>query len=420
MPLENLGLALGQLRPDKALEIKETFVHEIRGSGPDTAIPLVRSCLHDDETNLLILVDQFEELFRYRVELDADKSAEEAELFVASLLALAKQQSVPAYVVIAMRSDFLGDCAAFPDLSDAINRSVFLVPRMRPLQVRKAIEAPLTLFGGSISSRLHERIAEDLRAYTADQLPVLQHALNRTWSRWQYEGRGEDHLDLPHYEAIGSMAHALDRHAEKAYRELVDERQKKICEKIFKALTDKGTDPRGIRRPTRLGVLCELAEASQAEVTQVIDVFRKPSRSFLMPPFPDALAKDTVIDISHESFMRVWERLTWWTDEEAKSARLFRRIFDTANLHADGKAGLWHDPDLQLGLEWWDKEEPTETWARLYGGDLSQAKNFLMESQDRRAAEVLATEERRKRELDQAQNLTEERQSLIADRGGSP
>jgi hypothetical protein len=64
-----------------------------------------------------------------------------------------------------------------------------------------------------------------------------------------------------------------------------------------------------------------LADATAAEITAVIDVFRKPSRSFLMPPAGDALKAGTVIDISHESLMRVWQRLINWTNEEAQSAR---------------------------------------------------------------------------------------------------
>ena len=59
---------------------------------------------------------------------------------------------------------------------------------------------------------------------------------------------------------------------------------------------DRGTDARGIRRATKLATLCELAQASPAEVTEVIDVFRKPSRSFLMPPMPEVLEPETVID----------------------------------------------------------------------------------------------------------------------------
>jgi hypothetical protein len=50
----------------------------------------------------------------------------------------------------------------------------------------------------------------------------------------------------------------------------------------------------------------------------VIDVFREPSRSFLMPPAGEPINSETVIDISHESLMRVWVRLKQWGDEEAQ------------------------------------------------------------------------------------------------------
>ena len=75
----------------------------------------------------------------------------------------------------------------------------------------------------------------------------------------------------------------------KAYAELGSARQQEVCERLFKALTDKATDPRGVRRPTTLGSLCALADATAGEVTDVIDAFRKPSRSFLMPPAGDEL-----------------------------------------------------------------------------------------------------------------------------------
>ena len=108
---------------------------------------------------------------------------------------------------------------------------------------------------------------------------------------------------------------------EEAFAELADERKRKICEKLFKALTDKGTDARGIRRPTKLGTLRALCEADEPGVKEVIDVFREPQRSFLMPPASEELADDTVIDISHESLMRIWQRLNGWADEEAKVGR---------------------------------------------------------------------------------------------------
>jgi hypothetical protein len=156
--------------------------------------------------------------------------------------------------------------------------------------------------GAEISPVLLTRLVNDV-GDNPDQLSILQHALNRTWARWKFQGGGAGMLDLPHYEAIGTMAHALDQHAEKAYAELDTERKQQLCEKIFRALTDKATDSRGVRRPTALSTLCALTDATAAEITVVIDVFRTPSRSFLMPPAGEPLGAETVIDISHESLM---------------------------------------------------------------------------------------------------------------------
>jgi hypothetical protein len=360
-------------------------------------------------TNLLVVADQFEELFRYRrvgmsSARDDQNRSQEATAFVNLLLEAKAQSDCPIYVVLTMRSDFLGDCAQVPGLPEAINDGQYLVPRLTREERKAAIAGPIAVGGAGINPVLLTRLVNDV-GDNPDQLSILQHSLNRTWHDWQRSGGGAGELSLQHYEAIGTMAHALDRHAERAYLELADERRQAICEKMFKALTDKGTDARGIRRPTSLGTLCALTEASQADVIGVIEVFRKPSRSFLMPPAPERLEPDTIIDISHESLMRVWERLKAWSNEEAESARLYRRISETAALHAAGKAGLWRDPELRLALDWGDKERPTPAWADQYGGGFEPAMTFLTESETVRQTEVREKEEHQRREVEHEQSM---------------
>ena len=370
-------------------------------------------------TNLLVIVDQFEELFRYR-NIDRSQLSDlqqrsiEATAFVNLLLAHRTQINLPIYVVLTMRSDFLGDCAEFTGLPEALNEGEYLIPRLTREERRAAIAGPIGVGGADITPVLLTRLVNDV-GDNPDQLSILQHALNRTWFYWESEDKPLGPLDFDHYEAIGTMAHALDRHAEKAFGELPAGRSRELCEKVFKALTDKGTDPRGIRRPTKFEVLCRLADASADEVSEVLRVFRKPSRSFIMPPLPEELGRDTVIDISHESLMRIWARLIQWTDEEVQSAHLYRRLAETAELHAQGKAGLWNDPDLQSALDWKEKEQPTEVWAELYGGGFGRAIEFLADSEAHRDKEQREQEEVRQRELQHAQDLAAERQRRLED-----
>ena len=368
------------------------------------------------DTNLLVVVDQFEELFRYRQlqsgqQENTYSASEEATAFVNLLLEAKQQMAYPIYVVLTMRSDFLGDCAQFPGLAEAINAGQYLVPRMTREERRAAISGPVGVSEARISPVLLTRLVNDV-GDNPDQLSILQHALNRTWARWQFEGGGTDMLDLVHYEAIGTMANALDQHAEKAYAELNTERKQQLCEKIFRALTDKATDPRGVRRPT---TLCALTNATAAEITAVINVFRSPSRSFLMPPAGELLEPDTVIDISHESLMRVWQRLIAWTDAEAQSAQTYHRLAETSVLHREGRAGLWQDPDLQVALDWRAKEQPNETWARRYYAGFIEAMAFLDASVKHRDEEIREEEIQRQHALEQEKILAE--QQRLAEAG---
>jgi hypothetical protein len=354
----------------------------------------------DPSINLLVIADQFEELFRYRnlqPSTEGPSATEEKAVAFVNLLLEAAASPLPIYVVITMRSDFLGDCAQFFGLPEAINSGQYLVPRMSRDERRSAIAGPVAVAGGEISPILLTRLVNDV-GDNPDQLSILQHALNRTWAEWQRQG-GIGPMDLKHYEAIGTMAHALDLHAQKAFDELQDGRQKEICEKVFQAITDKGTDARGIRRPTSAETLRGITGASLDELTAVLAVFRKPSRSFVMPPMGDAIADDTVIDISHESLMRVWNRLKLWVDDEADSASQYMRLVQNSTLHAKSAAGLMTDPELALTLRWKDDRHPNQVWGDRYRPGFEQAMQFLEDSRVARDKAVAEEKARQRREL---------------------
>ena len=354
-------------------------------------------------SNLLILVDQFEEIFRFRQ--GGSKASEEAADFIELILEASWQEELPIYVILTMRSDFLGDCAEFKNLAEAVNEGEYLIPRLNRRQRAHAIEGPAKVGGGQMSPRLVQQLLNDI-GDDPDQLPILQHSLMRTWEYW------EDHsidktkpLDVEHYRAIGTMKEALSRHADEAYNQLPDDHHRKICERMFKSITERGNDGRGIRRPLPFSDLVEIVGGDEQALMKVIDDFRTTNRSFIMPLEHTKIHIDTVIDISHESLMRVWERLRGWVDEESQSARIYRRLAETSALHSTGEAGLYHDPDLRIAITWREEHHPNERWACRYSGDFHAAMKFLDDSQTQKEADEKAKEEARKRELEQAKAL---------------
>lgn len=348
-------------------------------------------------TQLLVVADQFEELFRFRAATQgagqtAFGPAEDAVVFVQLLLEAVAQAELPIHVVLTMRSDFLGECAQFRGLPEAINECQYLVPRLTRDEIRAAIAGPADVAGAALSPVLVTRLLNDV-GDNPDQLSILQHALNRTWFYWETESKATGPLALVHYEAAGTLSHALDMHADKVFGELQDVAQQRLCERVFKTLTDTGTDARGVRRPKRLTELAEITGASIDELMPVLSAFRKPSRSFLMPPMGETLRPESVIDISHESLMRVWRRLGGWSDDEVQSSRIYRRLRETALEYDAQRASLWRDPDLRLVLDWRTRHQPCAAWAAMYGGNFASAMDFLDASRQaqlevRREAEI--------------------------------
>jgi tetratricopeptide (TPR) repeat protein len=358
--------------------------------------------------NVLVVVDQFEELFRFRSMRASDPGTEDdASAFVKLLLEAAHQREVPLYIVLTMRSDFLGDCSQFQGLPEAVNEGQYLIPRMNRDERRDAITGPAAVGGAEMSPPLVNRLLNDV-GDNPDQLPILQHALMRTWEHWATRATDGEPVGLKDYEAVGTMTDALSRHADEAFNELPDERSRRVAELVFKALTERGGDNREIRRPTRLRELCEIAEASDEEVAAVVDVFRGEGRSFLMPPADVRLDLDTVIDISHESLIRNWGRLKEWVRDEAEGARIYRRLAEAATAYKAGEGGLLDNVTLGWVLRWRGRYTPTRAWAVRYHHAYDDAMNLLEESQAAREAEVQERErqrreaverERREREL---------------------
>jgi hypothetical protein len=364
-------------------------------------IEAVRLTRLPESDNVLIIVDQFEELFRFAGVGDHPGREDDAAAFVKLLLEATTQTDLPIYVVITLRSDFIGDCTRFRDLPETVNSGLYLIPRMTRGQRREAIVGPVAVERGEIAPRLVNRLLNDV-GDAPDQLPALQHALMRTWDYWVANRTLDEPIDLRHYEAIGGIASALSRHADEVYDGLPSQRARDIARILFLCLSEKGADNREVRRPTKVSEIAAVAGADISDVIAIVESFRQPGCSFLMPPSEIPLREGTVIDISHESLIRGWERLKDWVKEETNSAATYSRLADAAAQHELGNAGLLRDPALQVALDWRDRQLPNEAWARRYHSGFLAAMRFLDASKSAREDEARREEELRAADLSRA------------------
>src|SRR5580704_18693598 len=106
-----------------------------------------------------------------------------------------------------MRSEFLGECARFNGLAEAVNRTQYLVPRMDRDGLLRAIRRPAMLYGGIVSSELADRLISDVGG-REDELPLIQHGLMYMWNTAAAKTQpgGKIILDADLLEAAGGLS----------------------------------------------------------------------------------------------------------------------------------------------------------------------------------------------------------------------
>jgi len=404
---ESLAAALGG-------ESVEEITRSLRATSAGLSEVVGRAGLGPGES-LLIIADQFEELFRFDVTRDQEAHA---TLFVSLLLEATEQRQAPIYVVVTMRSEFLGRCSEFTGLAEAFNRSQYLVPRLTRDERREAIERPLKLFGTTPAPALVQQVLNDT-GDDPDQLPVLQHVLLRTYREWERSG-GTGRLERHHYEAVGGIERALDAHGDEILNGLSGAAQK-TAQKLFRSLT-VAQGGVALRRPRRMRELYEISGAvdpdARRQVDEIVTTFAHRDSSFLMLSSP-VLRPETVVDITHESLIRKWKRLQAWVREETRSAEWYADLLRDAKRYRTREVSLWQDPELagvqrRRGDEGWN-----EAWANQYRGAddplFAEALSFLDESVRQQTQRQREEDEQRDRELRQAQALAraKRRESVV-------
>jgi WD40 repeat protein len=363
----------------------------------------------EDGSSLVILVDQFEEVFRF-ADLPGTEAAraarrEEAAAFVQLVMEATRTLDSPVRVVLTMRSDYLGDCARFHGLPEAITAGEYLVPSLTRDQRTQAIRGPIEKAGATISDELVERLLNDSND-ELDQLPVLQHALMRTWMR--AEAGTASHLTTRDYEEIGGIASAISRHADELMSQQgVQDDWQLALEQVFRALAELDRQGRGIRRPLPFDQLVAETGMPQSSVRAVVNRFRRDDCSFLATSVDDdrPLKGTDIVDVGHESLIRRWSRMTrevggvrhGWLIDEVADGRTYVALLETARGAAPGCPASLPLDQVETRTQWWRSRPRSRTWAERYGGDIDKVEELLSNS--------TAALENRKREQKEKNDL---------------
>jgi formylglycine-generating enzyme required for sulfatase activity len=313
---------------------------------------------------LLLIVDQFEELFT----LCRDR--EERRAFVDNLLAAAAPDSVTT-VILTLRADFYAHCAQFDNLRQALESCQRYIGAMSEEELRQAIEAPAAQGGWDLEPGLVDLMLEDV-AEEPGALPLLSHALLETWKR-----RSGRRLTLAGYQASGRVQGAIAETADSTLKALTPQQQA-IARSIFLRLTELGE---GVQATRRRVLREELAPGPEVDtVLQTLQNARLVTtvREETRVESEGESAPSTYVDVAHEALIREWPALREWLAEDREGLRIHRRLTDAAQEWAR----LSKDPGaLYRGL----RLEQTQDWAKDHASDLNELERAFLAASHKRA-----------------------------------
>ncbi|MGH3896867.1 MAG: helix-turn-helix domain-containing protein [Pseudonocardiaceae bacterium] len=349
-------------------------------AGPQQWGAVLRSHLGEQNSRVVVVVDQFEELFT----LCGDDQQRSTFIDVLAQLASprsgAKAAAHPvALVVVGVRADFYAACANDAHLRTALQDNPLVVGPMSGTELREAIYCPARDVSLGIEPGLVELLLRDLgdttgemTGYAVGRLPLLAHALRATWQQ-----RHGHTLTVEGYRSTGGILRAVATTADGVFTGL-DPAGQHLARTLFLRLIkvgDSSEDTR--RRVTRTDLLLGL---DPGIVGPVVDAF---TRGRLLTQEQDT------VEITHEALVRAWPRLRQWIDTD-RAGNLIRQELDAA-------ADAWaRDRRDAAALYRGSRLDAARTWATSTAqeSDLSPAASaFLAASihQQHRAARLRRT-----------------------------
>ncbi len=263
-------------------------------------------CRDSGEARLLLIIDQFEEVFTQTTD------EHKRQRFFASLLNTVESPNCPILIVLTMRSDFLGKCAAYADLNTFVIDHLFQIGPMAPQDLREAIEAPAHLVGLEFDEGLVTRILKDAVSAPGG-LPLIEHALLEL-----YERRRGNKLTTYAYDIIGGISGALVKRAEAEFARLKPVQQEILRKMFVLRLIQPGEGTEDTRRrATKEELLATGDNAKEADA-----VLQQWTNARLLTTTCDEEKKQEIVDVTHEALIRAWPCVQNWLKEARETSRL--------------------------------------------------------------------------------------------------
>lgn len=368
-PFEELEAALLRVSVDRPPDLLADLTQE------NGLLRVSKQVLPDDDATLLVVIDQFEELF------SAVSSESTRRLFLDNLVSVAQDDRSRVRVVLTLRADFFDRALAYAEFADVLGDRLVTVGPPTKDGLAQAISAPARSVGVELEPGVVGRVTSDVERQPGG-LPLLQYALTEMFAL----RRGEI-LTSEDYERSGGVLGALGKRAEEVYQGQ-PESGREAVRQLFMRLVSVDEGAADTRRRALRSELMSL-DVDQQALDRAIAEFG----SFRLLSFDrDPTTRGPTVEVAHEALLGEWARLKGWIDDRRDHLVLSRRIASATRDWAESG----EDPSFLLRG---GRLEQSEAWFETTDIALTAEETRYIEASRRAHLAEEATTRRRRRRI---------------------
>jgi hypothetical protein len=364
-PFEELESALARVAVKDPGGLMDELARDERG-----LVRVIKRVLPAD-TRLLLVIDQFEEVFTLT------RDTETRDRFLRALVAVAADDRADVRVVVTLRADFFDRPLQHPEFGALLTAGMFPITTPSADDLAEAVRRPAETVGVGFETGLVEQIVADV-ADAPGSLPLLQYALTELFA-----ARTSDVLTHDHYRATGGVLGALGTRAD-AIHDQLDPRQRALARQVFLRMVTVQASGEPTRRRARLPELNAIADP--AEVNVILTAF---GDARLLTFDRDPLTRSPSAEVAHEAMLTRWPRLADWIVAAREDLLLHRRVADSVTEWANHDRS---DDYLLTG----GRLAQFQTWAATTDLTLTTEETTYLDHSTRRDDHQRATRRRRR------------------------
>jgi len=385
-PIDELEIALLRIASNQTLDLRAQLERDEHG-----LIRAAQLLLPDDGSDLLLVIDQFEEVFTLV------ESESERQQFLDLIHRAVTDPRSRVRVVVTMRADFYDRPLQYPKFGELVRSRMETILPLRAEELERAISQPAERIGISFEEGLVTSIISDVH-YQPGGLPLLQYALTEL-----FESRDGRALTHDAYQHIGRAVGALAKRAEDLYGELSETGQEAVRQ-MFMRLVTPGDGTEDARRRVAQSELLSISESAEL-IDEIIDTF---AAYRLLSIDRDLASREPTVEVAHEALLREWERLRGWLNESREDIRQEHMLAISA------EEWITHGRDGSYLLRG-TRLEQIEAWQNVTDLILTpDEKDYITESLHNREVEQQAEAQRAAREQTLERRSRNALRSLVA------